>query len=44
MSLFSLIVCLLGLILTEDDATINNEDRRILNKINLVNFVTFKEF
>ena len=26
-SLFSLIVCLIGLILTEDSATNNNEDR-----------------
>ena len=27
-SLFSLIVCLIGLILTEDGTTINNEDRK----------------
>ena len=27
-SLFSLIVCLIGLILTEDGTTVNNEDRK----------------
>ena len=44
MSLFSLIICLIGLKLTEDGTVINNEDKRILNKKNLVNFVTFKVF
>ena len=44
MSLFSLIICLIGLTLTEDGTVINNEDKRILNKKNLVNFVTFKVF
>ena len=41
MSLFSLIICLIGLTLTEDGTVINNEDKRILNKKNLVNFVNF---
>ena len=42
--MISLIVYL-GLTLTKDGTTINNENKRILNKkntLNLLNFITFK--
>ena len=43
MSLFALIVCLIGSTLTEYCTTTNNEkQKRILNKKNLVHFLTFK--
>ena len=41
---FSLLNCLIHVTLTEDGTTINNKDKRIINKKNLLNFVTFKEF
>ena len=38
----SLFLSLIGLSLTEDGTSIDNEGKRMLNKKTLVNFVTFK--